>query len=192
VSNELPIKLFASQSAWEKWLEENHARSTGAWLKIAKLDGGVASVTYPQAVEVALCFGWIDGQKDKLDARFWLQKFTPRAARSRWSKINREKVTLLIEQGRMRPSGLKAVELAKSDGRWAAAYDPPSRLQVPPDFARALKAQPAARAFFDELDRTNRYAMLYRVHDAKKPETRARRIATFVEMCKKGERLHPK
>jgi uncharacterized protein YdeI (YjbR/CyaY-like superfamily) len=191
-AQELATVHFASMRAWERWLEANHARSRGVWLKIAKRDGGATSVSYAEALEVALLFGWIDGQKDKLDDAFWLQKFTPRGAKSRWSETNRASAMRLVREGRMRPSGLAAIDSAKADGRWDAAYAPQSRASVPPDLARALDAHPAARTFFGTLDAQNRYAILYRVQDAKKPETRARRIATFVEMLANGETLHPK
>src|ERR1700712_5070981 len=187
---ELVTKSFATPRAWETWLDANHTRSPGVWMKIAKRSHDKPTVTYAEALEVALLFGWIDGQKDKLDAQFWLQKFTPRAARSRWSKINCGKVERLIESGRMRPAGLKAIEQAKADGRWDAAYESPSRATVPPDLQSALDANDAARAFFAKLDSANRYAVLYRVQDAKKPETRARRIATFVAMLSEGKKLH--
>jgi uncharacterized protein YdeI (YjbR/CyaY-like superfamily) len=187
----LPIKLFASAHAWQRWLQAEHARSPGVWLKFAKRGHAAATVSYAEALEVALCFGWIDGQKNKLDAEFWLQKFTPRAARSRWSQINCAKALGLIESGRMQPAGLKAVEQAQADGRWAAAYSSQSRAQVSPDLQRALDAQPAAREFFATLDSRNRYSILYRIQDAKKPETRARRIAAFVEMLAQGKTLYP-
>jgi uncharacterized protein YdeI (YjbR/CyaY-like superfamily) len=188
---ELPQRLFASPSEWEQWLDQNHKRSRGVWLKIAKRRGGAASVSYADALEIALLFGWIDGQKQTCDERFWLQKFTPRGPRSRWSETNRATATRLIESGRMRPGGLAAVEGAKADGRWRGAYAPQSRASVPPDLRRALDAEPSARSFFDALDSHNRYAVLYRVQDAKKPETRAKRIAEFVRMLANGETLYP-
>jgi uncharacterized protein YdeI (YjbR/CyaY-like superfamily) len=184
-------KPFATQAAWEKWLAANHAGSTGLWVKIAK-GGAAPSVTYAEALEVALTYGWIDGQKQKKDERFWLQRFTPRSATSPWSKINCAKATRLIDEGRMRPAGLKAVEKAKADGRWARAYEAQSQATVPPDLRRALDAEPAALAFFESLDSHNRFAVLYRVHSAKRPETRARRIETYVAMLAKGETLHPR
>ncbi len=148
-------------------------------------------MTFPEALEVALCFGWIDGQRDRLDEQWFLQRFTPRRPKSKWSKINRAKATALIESGRMRPAGLEAVERAKADGRWDAAYDPPSQLTVPEDLAAALAQNEAAEAFFRTLDRTNRYALLYRIHDAKRPETRARRIEQFVAMLAEGKKPYP-
>jgi uncharacterized protein YdeI (YjbR/CyaY-like superfamily) len=183
---------FASTSDWEHWLGANHSRSPGVWLKLAKRGSGAASVSYAEAVEIALLFGWIDGQKQKLDDRFWLQRFTPRGPQSRWSKINRESAMRLVKAGRMREAGLAAIERAKADGCWDAAYDPQSRATVPPDLRRALDENPRADAFFKTLDSANRYAVLYRVQDAKKPETRAKRIATYVEMLARGDTLHPR
>ena len=185
-----PVLPFASAAAWEGWLEKNHETSTGLWLKIAKKGSGIDSVTYAEALDAALCFGWIDGQKGAWDERFFLQRFTPRGRRSKWSQVNREHVARLIAAGRMRPAGLAEVERAKADGRWQAAYAPPSRMEVPDDLRRALDADPKAKAAFEALDRTNRYAMLYRLGDAKRPETRARRLAQYVEMLARGERIH--
>jgi len=188
---EAPIIAFAAPRAWSDWLAAHHASSRGVWLKLAKKASGVASVTYPEALEVALAWGWIDGQKKSHDDASWLQKFTPRGPKSIWSKINREKALALIAAGEMKPSGLAEVERAKQDGRWEAAYDSPSKATVPEDLAAALAANRRAAAFFATLNATNRYAVLFRIHTAKKPETRARRIATFVEMLAKGEKLHP-
>jgi uncharacterized protein YdeI (YjbR/CyaY-like superfamily) len=187
----LPIVPFASSAEWEAWLEAEHATSRGLWLKLAKKGAGVDSVSYPEAVEVALCYGWIDGQAGSVDERFWLQKFTPRGPRSKWSQINRDRVAELQREGRMRPAGLAEVERARQDGRWDAAYEPPSRATVPDDLQRALDASPAARAAFDALDSRNRYAILYRLHDAKKPETRARRLDQFLAMLAEGRKLYP-
>jgi uncharacterized protein YdeI (YjbR/CyaY-like superfamily) len=189
--DDLPVLPFPSAEAWERWLEENHARSDGLWLKIAKKASGVESVTHAEALEAALCFGWIDGQRDRLDETWFLQRFTPRRSRSRWSQVNREKAEELIAQGRMRPAGLREVERAKDDGRWEAAYPSASRIEVPDDLRAALDAVPAAAELFERLDGTNRYAILYRVHDAKRPETRARRIERFVAMLARGEKPHP-
>lgn len=188
----LSTKLFPTARAWEEWLEANHGRSRGLWLKIAKPGAGVASVGYAEALEAALLFGWIDGQKQKYDDHFWLQKFTPRGTRSRWSERNRAIATRLTKEGRMRPAGLAAVEAAKGDGRWAQAYASQGRATVPPDLQGALDANPDALAFFATLDSHNRYAILYRVHEAKKPETRAKRIADFVQMLTRHETLHPR
>ncbi|WP_234347375.1 YdeI/OmpD-associated family protein [Streptomyces specialis] len=185
------ILEFPTVEALEEWLAEHHATSDGIWLKIRKKVPGVASLDYAQALDAALCFGWIDGQKDKLDDVHWLQRFTPRRPRSRWSQVNREKVAALIEQGRMRPPGLAEIERAKADGRWDAAYAGSRSASVPDDLAAALAASPAAAEFFATLDSRNRYAILYRVQDAKKPETRARRIEKFVGMLANGEKIHP-
>ncbi|SDG60381.1 YdeI/OmpD-associated family protein [Streptomyces griseoaurantiacus] len=181
---------FASAEAFEAWLGENHAASPGIWLKLRKKGPEVVALDYAQALEVALCYGWIDGQKATFDDQWWLQRFTPRRPGSRWSKINRDKATALVEQGRMRPPGQAEIDRARADGRWAAAYDGARTASVPEDLAAALAAVPAAAAFFETLDRRNRYAVLYRVQDAKKAETRARRIEKFVEMLARGERPH--
>jgi uncharacterized protein YdeI (YjbR/CyaY-like superfamily) len=190
MADELPSLPFESAAAWEAWLDEHHADTPGVWLKLAKKASGIATVTYGDAVEVALCFGWIDGQVRRFDERFYLQRFTPRRRGSRWSKINVEKALALIEAGRMRPAGLAQVQAAQADGRWEAAYDSPSNATVPPDLQAALDADSKAAAFFATLKSTNRYAILYRVGEAKRPETRARRIAQLVEMLARGETLH--
>jgi uncharacterized protein YdeI (YjbR/CyaY-like superfamily) len=190
--DDLPTLLFASPGEWERWLDANHDRSRGLWLKIGKGETAAATVSYAQALEVALLFGWIDGKKGKLDAAFWLQKFTPRGPKSRWSKVNRAAAMRLTKEGRMRPAGRAAIESAKADGRWAAAYESQSRASAPADLKRALASNEAARNFFDALDAHNRYAILYRVNDATKPETRAKRIATYVQMLARGETLHPR
>jgi uncharacterized protein YdeI (YjbR/CyaY-like superfamily) len=187
----LPTIPFASAAAWEAWLEANHARSAGVWIKMAKKDSGIDSVRYPEVLDSALCFGWIDGRREALDEEYFLQRYTPRRSRSRWSRINREKAQLLIEDGRMRPAGLAEVERAKADGRWAAAYAGQRSIGVPDDLQRELDARPGAKAFFAELTGQNRYAILYRLQDAKKPETRARRLAHFVAMLEARETLHP-
>jgi len=187
----LPILSFASQKNWEEWLDEHHSKSKGIWLKIAKKGAETDTVNYAEALDVALCYGWIDGQKGALDADFWLQKFTPRGPRSKWSKVNREKATALIESGRMKPAGLAEVERAKADGRWEAAYDAQSKASVPEDLQRELDANPDAAAFFATLESYNRYAILYRIQDAKRPETRAQRIEKFIGMLKRGEKVHP-
>ena len=182
---------FESADAWEAWLADSHASSPGVWLKIAKKGSGVPSVDYSEAVDAALCYGWIDGQKGSHDVAFWLQRFTPRGPASKWSRVNTERAEALIQAGRMRPAGLRQVEMAKADGRWRAAYDSQSTATVPADLGVALEANPRAAAFFDALDRANRYAILYRVADAKRPETRARRIATLVAMLAEHNKLHP-
>jgi len=189
--DDLPTLLFKSPRDWERWLDAHHGSSRGLWMKIGKGDAAAGTITYAQALEIALLFGWIDGQKRKLDAAFWLQKFTPRGPKSRWSQANRAAALRLMKQGRMRPSGLSAIESAKADGRWAAAYEPQSRASVPDDLKNALASNKAARAFFDALDGRNRYAILYRINDAKKPETRMKRIAAYVQMLARGETLHP-
>jgi uncharacterized protein YdeI (YjbR/CyaY-like superfamily) len=187
---ELPELSFADAAEWERWLEREHARAGGVWMRIAKAKAGTKTVQYPEAVEVALCWGWIDGQKKGIDEHWWLQKFTPRAKRSIWSKVNRDKVQSLIDAGRMRPPGLAEIERAKADGRWDAAYASQSQAEVPEDLQAALDAAPQAKAFFATLDSTNRYAILFRTHQAKRPETRAKRIAQFVEMLARGEKIH--
>jgi uncharacterized protein YdeI (YjbR/CyaY-like superfamily) len=187
----LPVLGFEDAAGWEAWLARHHATSKGLWLKMAKKATGVRSVDYPQALDAALCWGWIDGQRRGLDAGAFLQRFTPRGKRSIWSKVNREKVAALIASGRMQPPGLAEVQRAQADGRWEAAYDSPSRATVPPDLEAALAANPRARAFFATVSATNRYAVLHRVHTAKKPETRARRITLFVDMLARGEVVHP-
>jgi uncharacterized protein YdeI (YjbR/CyaY-like superfamily) len=188
---ELPIMPFASREAWEAWLEEEHATSDGLWLKIAKKGSGIETVTFAEALDAALCYGWIDSQRGGFDERFFLQRFTPRKPRREWSQVNREKVAKLMEAGRMRPAGLREVERAKADGRWDAAYEPQSAATVPEDLRLELEKNEGAREFFETLDRANRYAILRRIRDAKKPETRARRIAHYVEMLAEGKKLCP-
>jgi uncharacterized protein YdeI (YjbR/CyaY-like superfamily) len=187
----LPVLAFAGADDWSKWLSKQHASSSGLWMKIAKKGCGSPSVTYAQAIEIALVWGWIDGQKGKLDDAWWLQRFSPRGPKSIWSKINRDKAIELIEAGRMKPSGLAQVERAKKDGRWEAAYEGQRSATVPPDLAKALAANPVAARFFETLEAHNRYAVLFRIHTAKKPETRARRVQHFVEMLAKHEKVHP-
>jgi uncharacterized protein YdeI (YjbR/CyaY-like superfamily) len=186
----VPTISFAARADWAAWLTDHHEDSEGLWLKIAKKGSGVDSVTYAEAVEVALCHGWIDGQKRALDDAHWLQRFTPRKARSRWSRINRDKATELIERGEMRPAGLREVERAKADGRWDAAYAGARSATVPDDLQAALDADDRAREFFATLDGANRYAILYRVQDAKRPETRARRIEKYVAMLREHRKIH--
>jgi len=188
MADELPVVELPSQAAWEEWLDARHADTRGVWLKFAKKNTGVTTVNYAEALEIALCFGWIDGQVARLDETYYLQRFTPRTKRSKWSKINCEHVERLTQEGRMRPAGVAAVEAAKADGRWDTAYQPSSRITVPDDLQEALDASPKALEAFERLDRQNRYAILYRTHDAKRPETRARRIATFVEMLEQGRK----
>ena len=190
MADDLPIVLFESPAALEAWLEENHAASEGIWLKIAKKDSGVRSVSYAEALEVSLCFGWIDSQKRGHDEKHFLQRFTPRRPRGRWSRINRDKAEQLIAAGAMRPAGLAEVEAAKADGRWEAAYEGQRNATVPDDLQRELDASPAAREFFATLSSSNRYAIIYRLNDAKRPETRERRLRKFVEMLERGEGIH--
>jgi uncharacterized protein YdeI (YjbR/CyaY-like superfamily) len=187
----LPQIPFASAAEWEEWLEENHAGAEGVWIKMAKKGTGVESVRYPEVLESALCFGWIDGRREALDERYFLQRFTPRRPRSKWSRINRGTAERLIAEGRMRAAGLEEVERAREDGRWEAAYEGPGGITVPEDLQRELDARPQARAFFAGLSSQNRYAILYRLNDAKRPETRARRLAKFVAMLEAGETLYP-
>jgi uncharacterized protein YdeI (YjbR/CyaY-like superfamily) len=188
---ELEQRLFKTGKAWWTWLQKQHAASPGVWMKIAKKDAPEPSVQYPEALDAALCFGWIDGQKKSIDEHYWLQKFTPRARRSIWSKVNREKVAALAAQGLMQPAGLAEVERAKQDGRWEAAYDSWSAAEVPPDLQAALDANPKAKAKFATLSAQNRYAILFRTHQAKRAETRARRIDEYVAMLARGETIHP-
>jgi uncharacterized protein YdeI (YjbR/CyaY-like superfamily) len=187
---DLPVEEFASAKEWERWLARNHAKSPGVWLKMAKKGSGVETVSHPDALEVALCYGWIDGLRHKHDDVYFRQRFTPRKPRSKWSKINRDKVEALTRAGRMQPAGQRQVDAAKADGRWAAAYDSPGSIQVPDDLARALRRNAKARRKFEALDSRNRYAVLYRIHDAKRPETRARRIEQFVTMLAEGRTIH--
>jgi uncharacterized protein YdeI (YjbR/CyaY-like superfamily) len=188
--DEYPILLFADADAWEAWLSTHHDAERGVWLRLAKKAAALSSVSYAEALDVALCHGWIDGQKRTFDADSWLQKFTPRGKRSTWSRVNRDKVEALTAAGRMRPAGLAAVEAARADGRWDRAYDSPAAATVPPDLRAALDASPDAAAFFATLDGANRYAVLWRVQTAARPETRARRIEQLVSRLARGERLH--
>jgi uncharacterized protein YdeI (YjbR/CyaY-like superfamily) len=185
-----PIRLFATQSAWAQWLEKNHRNSRGLWLRLTKKESGLQSLSYGEALEVALCYGWIDGQKRGESQQAWLQRFLPRSAKSIWSKINRDKALGLIACGRMKVAGREAVEAAKKDGRWEAAYDSPKGAKVPKDFQTALKARPKALKFFEDLDGANRYAVLFRIQTAKKAETRVRKIREFVEMLERNETIH--
>ncbi|HJS95430.1 MAG TPA: YdeI/OmpD-associated family protein [Solirubrobacteraceae bacterium] len=188
--DDLPILPFADRTAWASWLSDHHESSPGLWIKIARKASGIPTVTHPEALEEALCYGWIDGQRLPHDESFFLQRFTPRTKRSKWSQINRDKVTSLIEQGRMKPAGLAQIEAAKQDGRWEAAYAPQSDKTIPEDFERALEQNPEAHEFFKTLRGTRRYSFIYRIQDAKRPETRARRIEQFVEMLAKHQTHH--
>ncbi len=182
--------VFKSKRHWAAWLEKNHRKSVGLWLRIAKKDSIFESVSYKEALEVALCYGWIDGQKRPENEQSWLQRFLPRSSKSIWSKINREKALALIARGDMKAAGLEAIENAKKNGRWDAAYDSPSAATVPGDFQAALDANPRAKAFFETLDRANRYAVLWRIQTVKKAETRTRKIEQFIGMLEREERIH--
>jgi uncharacterized protein YdeI (YjbR/CyaY-like superfamily) len=185
-----PRMRFATRDAFDAWLDEHAASSDGIWLELAKKGTAARSLSYAEAIEVALCHGWIDGQKRAHDDEIWLQRFTRRTRQSRWSRINRDKATALIDAGSMKPAGHAAIEQARADGRWDRAYAGARTIEVPDDLRQRLDETPAAAAFFATLDGANRYAILYRVHDAKQPETRARRIETFVAMLARGERPH--
>ena len=186
-----PKLIFATQEKWEVWLERNGSASSAVWLRLAKKRAPTATVSYAEALESALCYGWIDGQKQAEDEHYWLQRFTPRTAKSIWSKINKAKAEAMIASGRMRRAGLEEVDRAKQDGRWDAAYSSASSATVPDDLREALDASPKAKAFFATLNSQNRYAVLFRIQNAKKPETRAKKIAQFVEMLRNGEKLYP-
>lgn len=190
-SDNLAIMSFDTQQDWEAWLKENHADTKGVWLKISKKGASSPSVSYAEALDGALCYGWIDGQKAPFDDKYWLQKFTQRGARSIWSKVNCDKATALIAEGRMQPAGLRQVELARSDGRWDSAYESQSKITVPGDFQRELDKNQKAKDFFNTLNSANRYAFLFRIHTAKKPETRSARIQKFIEMLSQHQKLHP-
>ncbi len=186
----LVTKRFATAAAWHHWLEKHHAGSQGLWLEFAKKENERPSITHAQALETALCFGWIDGQTKSSADGWWCQRFTPRGLRSKWSQVNCAAVERLRAQGKLTAAGLEQMEAAKSDGRWSAAYAPQRTIIVPDDLQAALGASPIARKFFESLDSKNRYAILYRLHNAKKPETRERRLLKFVQMLKAGETLH--
>lgn len=188
--SDLPVTHIESVRHWEAWLEQHHADSTGVWLQIAKQGSGASSVSYPEAVRIALCYGWIDGQGRAMDGAFYLQKFTPRRPRSAWSRINRDRAEQLIAAGEMKPAGLREVERAKADGRWQTAYEPQSTATVPEDFGRELDRHPAAKAFFATLSSANRYAVLYRIGTAGKPATRAARIEKMIAMLEAGKTFH--
>ena len=186
----LPTLPFESKKKWADWLAKQHDKSPGVWLKLGKKGTGIPSVTYEEALDVALCYGWIDGQKKGFDDQFWLQKFTPRGVKSIWSKINTGKAEKLIVSGEMKSAGMKAIEAAKQDGRWDAAYESQKNISVPEDFLSALEKNKEAKAFFATLNSANRYSFLFRLKTAKKAETREKRIRQFVEMLEKGETFH--
>ena len=187
---DLEVRGFRSAKAFGAWLARNHGKSHGIWLRLFKKDSGVATVTYQEALEEALCYGWIDGQVRKFDEESWVQRFTPRRARSLWSKRNVGKAEGLIAAGRMQAAGLKQIEAAKADGRWAKAYASPREMKVPEDFLEALAKDAKANAFFRTLNRANCYAIAWNLHNAKKAETRERRMKKYLEMMRKGERIH--
>jgi uncharacterized protein YdeI (YjbR/CyaY-like superfamily) len=189
-TTDLPTLPFATKNKWADWLDKYHGKSAGVWLKLAKKYSGISSITYDEALEAALCYGWIDGQKKGFDDKYWLQKFTPRGPKSIWSKINTLKAEKLIASGEMKPSGLKAIEAAKQDGRWDAAYESQKNISIPEDFQAALDKNKKAKAFFATLNSVNRYAILFRIHNVKKAETRAKRIQQFVELLEKNEKIY--
>lgn len=186
-----PVMSFETAADWEAWLYDHHADTGGIWLKIAKKDARLPSVTYAEALDSALCYGWIDGQKASFDEQYWLQKFTPRGPKSMWSKINCEKVAALIAQGRMQPAGIRQVELAKADGRWDLAYDSQSKITIPEDFQRELDSNQEAQEFFKTLNSVNRYAVLRRIQMVKRPETRAALIQKYIAMLANHQKLYP-
>ena len=188
--NTIPIMEFKTAKPFETWLVKNHDNSTGLWLKIFKKDSGKKTISYAEALDIALCFGWIDGQKQSHDEHAWLQKFCPRRAKSIWSKINTGHVERLINEGRMRPAGLKAVEKAKADGSWEKAYDSPSKITIPKDFLKELSKNKKAEAFFKGLNKTNLFSIGFRLQTAKKQETREKRMKAIIQMLAKGEKFH--
>lgn len=187
---DLPIIAFQTTAEWEKWLAENHSQPTGIWLRIYKKDSNEPSVTYAEALDEALCYGWIDGQKNKYDAESYLQKFTPRRKRSIWSKINTQHVERLTKAGKMKPAGLAEIEAAKADGRWQQAYDSHRNMTVPEDFLSDLEKNPKAKAFFETLNKTNVYSIAFRLQTAKRAETREKRMRVILDMLSKGEKFH--
>ena len=189
-ANGLPIMSFETQQDWERWLTEHHTGTKGIWLKIAKKETGILSVNYSEALDSALCYGWIDGQKASVDGQYWLQKFTPRRPKSIRSKVNCDKATELIAEGRMQPAGIRQVELAKADGRWESAYESQSKITIPADFQSELDKNQKAKDFFSALDSINRYAILFRIHSAKKPATRSARINKFIEMLSNNQKIY--
>ncbi len=190
-ANDLPVLPFETRQDWEAWLDEHHANTKGVWLKIAKKGTNIPSVTYAEALDSALCYGWIDGQKGSFDEQYWLQKFSPRGPKSGWSQINCDKVTVLIAEGRMQPAGMRQVEQAKADGRWDLAYDSQSKITIPEDFQRELDKNQQAQDFFKTLNSVNRYAVLHRIQIAKKPETRAALIEKYINMLSQHQKLYP-
>ncbi len=187
---ELPVKSFSSARQWASWLRKNHDTAPGIWLRLFKKDSGVVALTYAEALDEALCYGWIDGQVKKHDEASWIQKFTPRTRRSLWSRRNVERADKLVAEGRMQPAGLQAIEAAKADGRWTQAYDSPKNMTLPEDFLKALAKDKKAYAFFETLNKANRYAIAWRLQTAKKPETREKRMKNILEMMSRGEKFH--
>jgi uncharacterized protein YdeI (YjbR/CyaY-like superfamily) len=190
LKQELPVRRFVSRAAFEKWLAANHEGSPGVWIEFAKKGSGLRSVTYPEAVEVALCYGWIDSQLASVDEKRYRQRFTPRRSRSKWSRINCAAMERLLTEGRLAPAGIREMEAAKKDGRWEAAYPSARAMTVPPDLEARLSKSPRARRAFEQLNGQNRYAILYRLHDAKRAETRQRRLDQFVAMLEAGRTIH--
>ncbi|TCM91083.1 uncharacterized protein YdeI (YjbR/CyaY-like superfamily) [Paenibacillus sp. BK033] len=190
-TNELPILHFPDQPAFERWLAEQYDQSSGIWLQISKKNAASPSVTYHEALDVALCYGWIDSHKRKHDEESWIQRFSPRGPKSIWSQINKDKAEALLAAGKMQPSGLKAIEIAKQNGLWDKAYESQSNAAIPEDFALELARSEKAQQFFETLDKQNRYAILFRIHNAKKQETRVKKIRQFIEMLEKGEKIYP-
>ncbi|WP_274365688.1 YdeI/OmpD-associated family protein [Paenibacillus thermotolerans] len=190
-SDDLPIHFFENQQAWEQWLGHHHASSPGVRLQIAKKQSGLTSVSYDEALEVALCYGWIDSRKETCDDKTWLQRFTPRGPQSIWSKVNKEKAERLIAGGRMKPAGLAAIETAKRNGQWDKAYEPSSSASLPDDFEAALLRNEKAKAFYETLDKRNKYAITFRIQSAKKAETRTKRIEQFISMLERQEKIYP-
>lgn len=188
--NELPVLEFKSQAEWERWLAKNHSRTDGVWLKYAKKDSGFTTVSHPEAIDVALCYGWIDSQAKGFDDKFHLVKFTPRRPRSVWSKINVERAARLIAEGKMQPAGLAQVQAAKADGRWERAYAGQATAEIPEDFKAALAKNKQAAEFFESLTKANKYAFIWRLHHVKRPETRAANIEKYVQMLAAGEKFH--
>lgn len=187
---DLPMLAFTTEAGWQEWLSQHYQDPKGIWLRFYKKGSGQPTIVYARALDVALCYGWIDSQTQKYDELSYLQKFTPRRRRSPWSKINREKAERLISAGRMQPAGQREIDAAKADGRWNAAYDAFSRAEIPPDFQALLAGDPEAKAFFEQMTQTNRYAVLYRIQTAKKPETRQRRMAQLLDMLRQKRTLH--
>ena len=190
ISSNIPVLSFSTQKEWHNWLDKNYTNEKGIWLRFYKKDSDIKSINYAEALDEALCYGWIDGQAKKYDEKSWLQKFTPRRERSIWSKRNIEHIERLNKTGRMKPSGINEVEKAKADGRWNEAYDPPSKMNPPDEFLKKLSKNKKAEKFYNSLNKTNKYAINWRLQTAKKPETRERRMMTILKMLENGETFH--